>query len=153
MVEKDKRILGALQDSLPLTQRPFLALARKLKLTEDEVLARIRRMVERGYVRRIAPVLHKPALGRVSTLVAASVPKSRVEAVARVVNGYEGVSHNYLRAAKGKRVPFNLWFTLSAPSERELARTLAEIGQKAGVELHSLPALRRFKIGVRFDIR
>lgn len=153
MDELDRRILDALQDSLPLTHRPFLALARKLKLPEADVLTRIQRMVEQGYMRRISPVLHKPALDRVSTLVAASVPKGRIEAVARIVNGYDGVSHNYLRAAKGRRVPFNLWFTLSAPSEPWLARTLKEIERRAGVPLHSLPALRRFKIGVRFDLQ
>lgn len=144
----DRRILMLIQKAFPIEERPYHALADRLGVTEEEVVARIRRMKEAGYIRRLGAIFDLRKLGYHSMLVAAKVPTDRVEEVARMINAYPGVTHNYERVG-----PFNLWFTLIAPSEEMLSRILEEMKERTGIrEMFGLPAVRTFKIGVHFSL-
>jgi len=146
--ELDRRILTFIQKEFPIEERPYHALADRLGVTEEEVMARIRWMKEAGYIRRIGAIFDLRKLGYHSTLVAAKVPPDRMEEVARMISTYPGVTHNYERADS-----FNLWFTLIASSEEVLSRILEEMKERTGIrEMFSLPAVRTFKIGVHFNL-
>ncbi|HIH45175.1 MAG TPA: Lrp/AsnC family transcriptional regulator [Candidatus Methanoperedenaceae archaeon] len=145
--EVDKRLLNSIQD-IPLVSRPFARLGKTLGIPEDEVITRVRRLVKTGAIRRIGPVISTKNTGGASTLAALRVPEDRIEEVASIVNGYEEVSHNYLR-----RGTYNIWFTISAKSEARMAEIIRELRDKTRCELIELPTLRLFKIGVRFEVR
>jgi len=148
MDDLDKRILTAMQADLPVVARPFDALAERLAVAADDLLARVRRMVEEGLIRRIGPVFDSGRLGYVSTLVAARVPTERLEQVAERVSGLPGVTHNYERRGR-----YNLWFTLTAPSRALLDTALEGLREGTGVAaMHSLPAVARYKIRATFDL-
>ncbi len=143
----DRLILNEIQRNFPITQRPFLALARKLKISEKEVFERIRRLKEIGIIRRIGASFSSHAVGWASTLCAARVPRSKIDEFVSVVNTYPGVTHNYERDGQ-----YNIWFTLIAPSRKRIQRILDEISQKTGVgEILNLPALKMLKIAVDFN--
>lgn len=146
--EIDKKILNAIQLDFPLVHRPFLLLGDRLGLKEEDVIKRIKRLQAEGAIRRIGPIISTKKTGGVSTLVALKAPADRIDEVAKLINGYEEVSHNYLRPAK-----FNIWFTLSAESEERMKEILMEIGEKTGCEVMNLPTKRLFKIGVKFNIK
>jgi len=147
MDELDRQILSAIQADLPVVARPFDALAERLGAKTDEVLGRIRRMIEAGPIRRLGPVFDSGRLGYSSTLVAAKVPPDRLTETAARVSALPGVTHNYER-----RGPYNLWFTLTARSEEEIVRTLADLRAATGLEFHRLPALAVYKIRAVFDV-
>jgi len=68
--------------------------------------------------------------------------------LAEQVSDHPGVSHNYARDHA-----YNLWFTLTLPSERDLEQGVGRIAAQAEVEDYLyLPALRTFRLGVRFDL-
>ncbi len=143
---KDRRLLNMIQGDFPLERRPFRVLGERLGLPEEEVFERVRRLKEEGIIRRLGGVFDSAALGYKSTLVAARVPEESVEEVAVHLQTIPGVTHNYLRTH-----PFNLWFTLSAPSEKAIHETLSRLRSSFGFEeVRSLPALRLFKIRVDF---
>jgi DNA-binding Lrp family transcriptional regulator len=100
---------------------------------------------------KIGPVIDASRIGlKAATLVAMKVPKNKVYDVARVINEYDSVSHNYEREDE-----YNVWFTLAASSNNELALLLDEIKQKTGMkdqDILDLPTLRRFKINVHFKL-
>jgi hypothetical protein len=87
-------------------------------------------------------------LGCSGVLVALPVSDERMDEVAEIVNGYQEISHNYLRP---NDTEFNMWFTISA-SEKRIEEILSEIREKTGLEQLVLPTKRIFKIGVRFEI-
>lgn len=148
MDDLDKRILTQIQTALPVAERPFDALAERLGLSPDNLLTRIRRLASVGVIRRIGPVFDSGQLGYISTLVAAKVPADRVEDVAAHVNRLPGVTHNYER-----RGAYNLWFTLTAPSRRDLESALEHLRRRPELkDLHSLPAEARYKIRATFDL-
>ena len=147
MDDIDKKLLNLLQNGLSLCERPFMELARQLDLGEEEVLSRVRLMKDENIIRRIGGVFDGHVLGFVSTLCAASVPEEKIEDTVEMINQYTGVTHNYLRDHA-----YNVWFTVTAPSREQLDQTLSEIRKRIGVNVHSLPAIKKFKLDARFTI-
>lgn len=143
----DRKILTLLTDALPLEERPFLAVAEKVGISEGEVIARVKRLKEQGLVRRIGAVINPRALGWHSTLCAVQIPRKRIDEYASVVNAYPEVTHNYVRTGEP-----NCWFTLIAPDEACAREIIREIGKKLGTAVLDLPASRTFKIKVSFDL-
>jgi siroheme decarboxylase len=152
LCDTDRKILHRLQSNLPLVGRPFLELSKELNIDEDTILERVKFMIEKGYVRRLAPIINTQAMGREATLAAMKVSEDRIEVVSEIINEYSGVSHNYLRKGKNTDIPYNIWFTMSARDDEELHRLLREIEERTELTVRSLPTVKKFKIGVRFKI-
>ncbi len=162
--EQEATALVALQRGIPLTERPFAELGAGLGLSEEAVLTLVRKLLEAGDARRFGAVFDARRFGYRSALCAVTVPRVRMAEVAAKVAAVRGVTHAYERGwpaelpgtlpggPAGKSWP-NLWFTLAAPSaefvqELELLRAACQ-----PYAIHELPATRRFKIDVVFDVR
>ncbi|MFP5211775.1 MAG: Lrp/AsnC family transcriptional regulator, partial [Acidobacteriota bacterium] len=64
------------------------------------------------------------------------------------VNGYPGVSHNYLRPGN-----YNMWFTIAVPPGKSLEEAVGELAARAGGwKTLILPALRKYKLAVVLDV-
>ncbi|HUU09122.1 MAG TPA: AsnC family transcriptional regulator [Phycisphaerae bacterium] len=148
MDELDRQILTAIQAALPMDARPFDALAGRLGTDPEDVLRRVRHMLDGGLIRRLGPVFDSARLGYVSTLVAARVPADRLADVAERVGRLPGVTHCYERTNA-----YNLWFTLTAAAPGQLDQALERLRHDTGVAgFHSLPALAVYKIRVHFNL-
>jgi DNA-binding Lrp family transcriptional regulator len=143
----DRVLLDELQTGLPLEPRPFLAVGVRLGISEDDVISRVRRLLEEGAVNRVGPVLSATAMGGKRTLAAMHVPPERLEEVAGYVNGFQAVSHNYQRDHH-----YNLWFVISSSEPSEVERVLSAIREETGLTLLELPALEEYYLGVRFQL-
>ena len=145
----DRTLLDALQDDLPLVSRHFGVIAARLGIPEDDVIKRIKRLQEQGIVRGLSPVLESRQVGlSATTLVALRVPEEKIQHVARLINSYPEVSHNYRRDH-----PYPLWFTIAGKDENRIREIIQEIKQQSGIteqDILELPTVRRFKIDVRF---
>ena len=148
MDKLDRDILNLIQSNFPLEARPYLAVAQEVGSTEEEVLARVGALKEKGVIRRIGGNVWAARVGYTSTLCAAKVEEEKLEEFTRTVNGLPGVTHNYRR----DNDLLNVWFTLIAPSEEELSASLDFIEQETGIRPHSFPAKRTFKIKVDFEV-
>jgi DNA-binding Lrp family transcriptional regulator len=146
--EMDRAILNEIQSHFPIEPRPYRALGEKLGCSEAEMLGRVRRLKEGDVIRRIGANFNSRRLGYTSTLCAARVPPEIMDRFLETVNSYRGVTHNYRRDHE-----YNIWFTLIAPSEEEIERTLEDLAAATGVrEILSLPAEKIFKIRVDFEM-
>ena len=144
----ERRLLNRLQESLPITPRPFQTVAKELRTTEDRVLAGIEALKKKGLVRRLGGVFSSRDMGFKSTLVAAKVAPRSLKRVVPFVNSFNEVTHNYLRGSD-----VNVWFTLTARSRRRIAEILKAIGKQTGVQrLIELPALKHYKVEVKFNV-
>ncbi len=142
----DLELLNRFQRDFPLTSEPFRVIADRLGWSEAEVLAALCRLRDEGKVSRVGAVFATRRLG-ISTLAALAVPPERLEAVARVVNEYPEVNHNYQREHD-----FNLWFVLTAATASRLQAVLTEIGDKTGLPVLDLPLLEEFHIDLGFNL-
>ena len=148
MDEIDKKILNILQKEFPLEERPYLIVAQRLGIGEDDVLSRVQRLKDEGVIRRIGAVFDGAKLGRVSTLCAARVPEKKVGSFVEAVNAFRGVTHNYRRDHE-----YNVWFTASAENEEALSEFLQSVKDKTGLtDILDMRAARVFKINASFDL-
>ena len=148
MDELDHRILDALQNEFPLSERPYDVLAERLEIPGDELWERVRILVQEGVIRRMGTSLDSRKLGYSSTLAAISVPAERVDEAAQVVGKYPEVTHSYLRNDQ-----FNIWFTVIAADSRRIANILEEIRSALSLEraaVLNLPMTKLFKLDARF---
>ena len=144
----DKKILNILQKEFPLTERPFLVIAEKCGISEEEVIRRAQKLKDRGILRRIGAIFNGSSLGRVSALCAARVPEEKLDDFVRVVNAHPGVTHNYLRNNE-----YNVWFTVNAAGSDDIARFLARLKEDTGVaDILEMRAVQTFKIDASFEM-
>lgn len=144
----DRKILNMIQTCLPLSPEPYRELGGMIGIGEEEVIARIKAMTERGLIRRLGAIFDSRKLGYKGVLCAVKVDGDRINEVATVINSYPGVTHNYLREHT-----YNMWFTALAQSGEELDEVLSQIRERTGIdEIITLPAENIFKIRVNFDL-
>ena len=145
----NQKLLNRIQKDFPITSYPFREIAHELGISESEVLLRIGQLKDAGFIRRIGGIFDSKVLGYKSTLCAMRVPEERIEEVASIVNGYPGVTHNYLRNHE-----YNMWFTLIAPSAAEIEATLCDLRIKGRIDdLMNLPSINMYKINVNFEFK
>jgi DNA-binding Lrp family transcriptional regulator len=147
LTELDRRLLNDFQQDFPLTPTPYADMARKLGVTEEEVLVRLETLKNAGAVSRVGAVVRPNTVG-VSTLAAMAVPPEQLESVAALVNGYTEVNHNYEREHR-----LNLWFVATAPDTTRLQSVLDEIAGRTGYEVLSFPLVEDYHIDLGFDLR
>ncbi len=140
----DRRVLNRLQEDLPLTARPFAAVAAELGLDEADLLARLGRMRRDGLITRFGPFFDAEAMGGAFCLCAMAVPAARFDAVAAQVNAHAEVAHNY---ARGHRL--NMWFVLATEDRAGIAAAADAIEAETGLRVLRFPKLREFFIGFR----
>jgi DNA-binding Lrp family transcriptional regulator len=146
--DADRRLLNLMQGSFELVRRPFAHVAGLAGLSEDDVMARVQRLLDKRIVREITPIFDTRALGYQSMLVAAKVDPEHPHRAAKLINAHPGVTHNYLR-----NHDFNLWFTIAVEpgSKLGLDGTLDVLQAETGAHsIRQLPTLKLFKI--RMDL-
>ena len=142
----DKKILKRIERQFPISSCPYQDLARELGLSEEEVVSRISQLKEKGIILRIGAFFDSEKLGLKSTLIAMKVPPLRLPEVAKMVNHYPGVTHNYRREHE-----FNLWFVLMGKNRKEIDEILRKIKDQSGInDILNLPKKQLFKLKLNF---
>lgn len=150
MDEQDCKILEALQNDFPLTERPYEIMAQRLQIPLDELWNRIQRLMKDGVVRRIGVSLDSRKLGFSSTLAAVRYKADTIQQAAEIIGQFPEVTHSYLRNDN-----FNIWFTLIAADEERIECILEQIRTSLSLErsqILNLPMKRLFKLNARFKV-
>ncbi|MBN2372904.1 Lrp/AsnC family transcriptional regulator [bacterium] len=134
LTEKERELIRCIQADLPDDKRPFLAIAKKIGWTEDEVMARIIKWMEQGIIKRFGALVRHQNLGfEGNAMVAWSVPEPDVERAGRQMSGYPFISHCYEREIR-PGWPYNIYTMIHAANPDE-ARSLAqEVAKDTGIK-------------------
>jgi len=141
-----QQIINDFQHGFPLTAQPFADIADRFGVDEATVIENLKQLQQQGVVTRVGAVF-RPNMVGVSTLATISVPPERLESVARLVNAYAEVNHNYEREHH-----YNLWFVVTAEDQDHLQSVLASIERQTGLAVLSLPMLEDYHIDLGFPI-
>ncbi len=142
----DFRLLNDFQRDFPLADQPYRMLANRLGVDESRVIERLRILQQQGEISRVGPVFRPNSVGA-STLAAMAVPAERVEVVARRLNRFPQVNHNYEREHH-----WNLWFVVTDRDRANLEQTLARMEEDTGQSLLVLPLVKSYFIDLGFDL-
>src|SRR5512135_3625710 len=94
----DRRIIVATQEGLPRVPQPYHAIAAQVGASAEEVMARLRCMLESGVIRRIGAVPNHYALGyRANGMSVWDVPDDEIEEIGQRIGALAFVSHCYQR--------------------------------------------------------
>jgi Transcriptional regulators len=145
--EIDRKLINLIQLNFPISKNPFEEIAQTIGTTEEIVISKLTRLKEMKIIRRIGPIINTRGIGGTNTLAAVKVSENEIERAAAFINKYDEVSHNYLRNEE-----YNVWFTVSAPTQERLDRILSEIQAELNCPLLNLPTVNQFKIQVNFHV-
>ncbi len=142
----DRRVVNALQDGFPVCERPFAQAAAELGLREDELIARVDRLLADGTLTRFGPLFDVERLGGRFVLAAMQVPDAEFDHVAAIVNAQREVAHNYAREHA-----FNLWFVLAASCDADVDAAIARIEGESRLPVYAFPKEREFFVDLRLS--
>lgn len=146
MTALQRLVLNELQGGIDISDRPFIKIAQKLNVSEEEVIDCVKELKNKNYIRRFGGIVDINKLGVVSTLLCMKIDKNDFERVVNIINQYEGVTHNYERDGE-----YNLWFTLMESSKERLEKTIEEIKERTKVkEILNLSTVKKHKTKVFF---
>lgn len=147
--ELKNELLYKMQSSFPLTQKPFLELAKEFNVTEDEILNLVKELKKDKIIRQTSAIFDTKRLGYKSSLIAFKVSENNLQKAVEAINAHPGVSHNYLRTHE-----YNVWFTIAVEpnSKYTLEETVQILKEQSGAQDSLiLPTLKMFKISVKMD--
>lgn len=132
--ELDKKIIGLIQGDLPLTSRPFSALAKKIGMTEKDFVDRVANLKKRGVIRRFGATLrHQEAGFSANAMIAWHVSDDRIDEAGKILAEFREVTHCYQRKSR-KDWKYNL-YTMVHGSSRDECYRIAERMSRA-VSIH-----------------
>ncbi len=151
----DRKLLGAIQDGLPLTPRPYAEVAKALGISEAEVIERLQIMQQCGIISRFGLVLRHHELGfKANAMVVWDVPDDKIDAVAGRIKTHGFVTLCYSRRRFPGVWPYNLYCMIHGRDRAKVLQQIEEVKSKAGLSAFPgkiLFSKRRFKqYGARF---
>lgn len=147
MDDIDRAILNRLQDGFPICERPYRTAAEQLGVSEEELIRRLKRMLDHKQLSRFGPMYHAERLGGGLSLCAMRVPEAEFEQVADQVNAFREVAHNYARDHA-----FNIWFVLATETPGRIDEVVAEIEKTTGYRVYNLPKQEEYFVGLKFEV-
>lgn len=146
MDDLDRSIVNTLQEAFPVCERPFRAVARMLGTSEDELIARVDRLLEEGTLTRFGPLFQVERMGGAFTLAAMQVPDVRFDEVASIVNALPEVAHNYARDHA-----LNMWFVLATEAPSGITDALRTIEDATGLPVLAFPKELEYFVELKLE--
>ena len=151
----DKGILVALQGDLGDSLEPYARMAQELQITENQVIARIKRMLDEGLIRRLgAMIRHIEAGIGFNGMVVWKAETNRIDEVGQLLASFPQVTHCYERPPFGAKGG-TLFTMVHASTEEGCLETVREMSRVSGVTeyeiLFSERELKKISMTYFFD--
>lgn len=144
MDQIDRDLINGLHGGLAICERPYLEAAQRLGLSEDELLARLTRLLADGVLTRVGPLYQIERMGGAFTLAALHAPADQFEQVAQCVNALPQVAHNYARDHD-----LNMWFVIATETPGEIDSVIAQIERETGCSVFNFPKSREYFVELK----
>ncbi len=153
--ERDKLLVKALQEPLPLVKTPFKGIANSLGVEEEEIFSWIKEMKKKGALRRFGALLKHDKLGfKTNVMVAWEVEKNKMEAIIRKLSTNLLITHCYER----KVYPnwrYNLYTMCHFKKGKEKEK-IPYLAKKLGIEnfiiLETVKELKKVRLKLFYDL-
>ena len=127
----ERRIIVATQGGLPLVSDPWGAVAGELGIPPEELLARVRSMLERGVIRRIGAVPNHYAIGYTANGMSVwDIHDDAIDMVGEWLGSLPAVTHCYRRPRRLPDWPYNLFAMVHGRSHEAVRDQLNEIAAR-----------------------
>jgi DNA-binding Lrp family transcriptional regulator len=132
--ELDMAVIRATQGDLPVVPEPFAPAAQELGMEQEQLLAKLEEMQERGLLRRVAAILfHRRAGFSANGMGVWTVPDERIMELGPRMAAFRGISHCYERPTYADW-PYSIFTMAHGRSKEECDAILASIAADTGIE-------------------
>lgn len=150
----DIKIIRSVQEDLPLVVEPYKEIARKLGITENELLNKLKEFSNNGIIRRYGTILNHKNVGfKANAMVVWIIPERRIDDVSKIMILCPQISHCYQRPTF-LGWPYNIFTMIHAQSKQECEKVVKEIAENISINdytmLYSTRELK--KVSMRYFI-
>ena len=143
LTELEKRIIASIQGDIAVTQRPYLAIAKKLGDSEEMLLEKLEDLCDRGVIRRFgATIRHQKSGFEANAMVAWKVDEDRIDGAGEKMASFKEVSHCYRRNPTDDW-PYNLYTMIHAKDEESCRQIARNISTETSIDNYTLLFSRR----------
>lgn len=146
MDEIDKRIINALQDGFPICDAPYRQVAAQLGLGEQELIDRLKALLDNGSLTRFGPLYNAEQMGGALTLAAVKAPIERFDEVTDIINAFPEVAHNYARNHE-----LNMWFVIATETPEQIRQTITAIERQTGLDVYNMPKNKEYFVNLKLE--
>lgn len=142
----DRRLIAVMQGDVPMVERPFAEVGRQAGLTEDDVLRRLARFREAGWMRRVAATLYHRRAGFTANAMSVwQVPADRADEAGAAMAAFAEVSHCYRRPTSPDW-PYSLYAMIHGRTPEDCRRVAEAMAEAVHPEAYDLLfSTREFK--------
>ena len=131
--EDDKALIRALQGPMAAVERPYDEAASELGIDTETLLERLRSMVDRKILRRVAAILyHRRAGFSANGMGVWKVPDEQIMEVGARMASFRGISHCYQRPTY-EDWPYSVFTMAHGRSKEECDAVLDSIAEDCGI--------------------
>ena len=145
----DQTLLAAIEDGLPLVERPFRELSKSLGIHETDIIDALQRLLAAGVITRFGCVIRRRPLGYTANAMAVwNIPDATVDLVAGKFARNPHVSLCYRRPRRLPDWPYNLFCMVHAKTRRDAHAVIDDlnlVGETGLNEQATLFSVRCFK--------
>ncbi|MGR3295157.1 MAG: siroheme decarboxylase subunit beta [Candidatus Bathyanammoxibius sp.] len=132
--DTDIQMLKQIQDGIPLTERPYRDIGDALGISEDEVIERLKMLMEEKKIRRFAAsVAHRKIGINSNAMTVWRVPPERVDEVGPIMAAFPEVTHCYERPTFADW-PYNVFTMIHGYTDEQCEDVIAAIKEKTGLD-------------------
>lgn len=142
----DRDIINTLQNGFPLCSSPYKQVAQTLNISEQELLDRLKVLLDSGILSRFGPMFNAEQMGGALTLAAVTAPAQDFDTIAAIINAFPEVAHNYERDHK-----LNMWFVLATETPEQIQRVIKKIEAKTGLRVYNMPKIQEYFVGLKLE--
>jgi DNA-binding Lrp family transcriptional regulator len=157
VTDRDRRLIAALSEGLPLVPKPYAALAEKVGLSEGEVIDGLKGLLGDGVIRRFGVVVRHHELGyRANAMVVWDVADEEIGDAGRRLAALPFVTLCYRRPRRLPAWPYNLFCMIHGRDRGEVEDLIERAAREADLGAAPREVLfsrRRFKQrGARYPL-
>ena len=150
----DYQIVLATQSGIPLVTHPFKETSEQLGITEEEMVLRLRRMHEVGFIRKVAAAPNHYKLGYVANAMSVwNIPDNLVHEVGEIFKTLPFISHCYIRPRHLPEWDFNLFAMVHGKNKNEVNLQIEIMKTALGERFSNYKLLYSTKILKKTGIR
>ena len=143
LTELEKKIIAEIQGDIQITERPYVEIANRLEISEEQFLQSLKDLSDRGIIRRFgATIRHQKSGFEANAMAAWQVDEARIDVVGQTMASFGEVSHCYRRNPTGDW-PYNLYTMVHAKDEASCRNIVRRMAQETSIETYTLLFSRR----------
>lgn len=132
--EIDRAVLHLTQDGIPLENEPFASIATETEISQEEVVAILKKLINNGIIKRLGISVNQRKVGIVANAVVAwKVPQDQIERVGCMVSAYKEITHCYERITIPGKWEHNLFTVLHGYDRKSVEEFAKKMSEAIGI--------------------